>query len=895
MSEIKSKNIIKSFGFRYSCLYACFAFASFMWMWLNGRGFMWVHDGYSQHYKALMFYGQYLRDAIHSIFTGQISQIPSWSYYLGEGGDILGVLNYYVIGDPLNILSVFFSPEYTHVLYDLLSLLRLYLAGLSFAYLCGILGHDKNSWSVVGGSLSYTFSMWAIHNAGVQVMFLSPLYILPLLIAGVELVIRRKKGITFILSVFLAAITNFYFFYNEVLFVVVYVIVRLIVLYKRNISEYVRVVISLLWRSIIGVLMSGVILLPSLIAFLGDKRSDVVFHFKLFYPQFYYLNLPAMLVSSVDNAYLFQCYLSLSALGIIALCLLFFTPKRKELKVFSILSLLFVIFPIFGRVFNGMSYFSGKWTFAVTLLVSYLIVVMWGEFKDLYSTFNNKHISLFVVTGVLFLAVLVIEESRIPRSICGCVLLILSVLTLEFAFKKVPEKYRDGCLIGIIFIGVAISSFWLNSIAGDNYGAQTRTPAEISHDNTVNELSAINAVCNTGDSYYRYSAPDGNRNLGLISDKSSIGYFWTLSNPCIVDFNMGLGMNEYKIYEYTDYDARTIPLTVSSTLYYVTHEAQSLVPYGFDYIGDYGEAEEQYYVYRNSNCLGESYSLDRYVPQSEWDKLNPVQRESLLLSGIIVEDADVSMLEEFGLERAPVISATEEISYELSYDENDINIDPETETITVINSGAMMQLDFESIPNTELYIEILGLSRIDDSDGYIVIRTDGMPVYVQEFYSEGYDFYNGRENYVKNLGYSNEVRNSIKLFFVLPGTYRLGDINIYCQDLSSTTEYIDELNAVALTDMHMDSDCITGTCVSDEARLLVMSVPYHEGWSAYIDGEEVSIVRANLKYMGVLVPAGEHKVEFVYHTPYLFEGLIISIIGFISFICVIIFLNKKRA
>ncbi len=38
----------------------------------------------------------------------------------------------------------------------------------------------------------------------------------------------------------------------------------------------------------------------------------------------------------------------------------------------------------------------------------------------------------------------------------------------------------------------------------------------------------------------------------------------------------------------------------------------------------------------------------------------------------------------------------------------------------------------------------------------------------------------------------------------------------------------------------------------------------HTGWKAYIDGNETKIYRANHDFRGIVVPKGEHKVEFVY-------------------------------
>src|SRR5699024_7264643 len=48
--------------------------------------------------------------------------------------------------------------------------------------------------------------------------------------------------------------------------------------------------------------------------------------------------------------------------------------------------------------------------------------------------------------------------------------------------------------------------------------------------------------------------------------------------------------------------------------------------------------------------------------------------------------------------------------------------------------------------------------------------------------------------------------------------------------------------------------------------LLVLSELWYDGpgWTAYIDGEEVPLIRTNFALRAVLVPAGEHKVELTF-------------------------------
>mgnify|MGYP002225045529 CR=1 FL=1 len=47
-------------------------------------------------------------------------ELPMWDMNIGYGSDILTTLHYYVIGDPLTLLSVFVPADKTEVLYEVL-------------------------------------------------------------------------------------------------------------------------------------------------------------------------------------------------------------------------------------------------------------------------------------------------------------------------------------------------------------------------------------------------------------------------------------------------------------------------------------------------------------------------------------------------------------------------------------------------------------------------------------------------------------------------------------------------------------------------------------------------------------------------------------------------------
>ena len=75
--------------------------------------------------------------------------------------------------------------------------------------------------------------------------------------------------------------------------------------------------------------------------------------------------------------------------------------------------------------------------------------------------------------------------------------------------------------------------------------------------------------------------------------------------------------------------------------------------------------------------------------------------------------------------------------------------------------------------------------------------------------------------------------------------------------------------------------------VSTAARgLLVLSEVYYPAWKAYVDGEPVSLYRANYLFRGVPIPAGDHTVELRYESASLCLGIAISL--FTILVCIVL-------
>ena len=110
----KTKNIerFKFYG-GYTVLFTICMICTSLYFIYNKSTFIWSVDGISQHYNALAYYGEYLRDILWNLFEKHSIIIPTYDFSIGYGADVLNTLHYYVIGDPLNLLAVFVPKEHT--------------------------------------------------------------------------------------------------------------------------------------------------------------------------------------------------------------------------------------------------------------------------------------------------------------------------------------------------------------------------------------------------------------------------------------------------------------------------------------------------------------------------------------------------------------------------------------------------------------------------------------------------------------------------------------------------------------------------------------------------------------------------------------------------------------
>jgi len=68
---------------------------------------------------------------------------------------------------------------------------------------------------------------------------------------------------------------------------------------------------------------------------------------------------------------------------------------------------------------------------------------------------------------------------------------------------------------------------------------------------------------------------------------------------------------------------------------------------------------------------------------------------------------------------------------------------------------------------------------------------------------------------------------------------------------------------------------------SESEKILVFSDAYDPGWRASIDGKPTKVYRANYNFRAVIIPEGEHQIDFIYRPKSFVIGLFLSITAII--------------
>ena len=843
-------------------------------------------DGMTQYIIAFEYIGRFLREIVNNFFTGKLV-VPQYDIYIGEGNDILNTFCYYGIGDPLEFLSVFFRGDNIYLGYNLVTILRLYLVGISFIIYATYTYADKEyNTIVIISAIIYTFNMWTIGGAILcHQWLLNALIYLPLLIMGVDKIFNGETITLYVAILFITIISNFYILYMIAVFTFFYVCIKL--LNTHNIKSFLRVVLG----TITSFMLSAFLFLPTINFILSDNRiSALSVPSHLFMPlnqvidnlvaMFFPINwLSAMRIRFGLPLFLFPFLLAI-----------FLKSSIKE-KFITIFFILLFFTPVFWKFMNCMSYESDRWSFIIVFIVSAMLMKGWKIYK--YCSANVKlvliliSIILYVIIRKLYLGIYSEHHYLIVVNDIIHIMIVMVLLINIWKQNKADSSIfvLDKC---ILFAVIFVTIFNLRYISYcDSYGAWDSglaTSDTIAGANN-NVYSSAKKILNN-EKFNRISGVslDFDRNKNILLGIPSTQYYWTLVNNSITRYRKQFGFVDIAGSVATDYNNWTIPTTLASVDYIFDYSDFPHLPYNYSSEKNFAD---NYVYYKNNSPLDLVYYYDRYIYEKELENENVSTKQINMLNSAILSDGI-----EIDVKKAELKNTKNEDFVLSNGKDTKVNIDENK--IVVEEDNGYVLLSFKRKEKSEAFLEFKNIHLYDDlgQEFYDSNFTDKRS-YISIFKSNhitGFPYYSiytreRRHDFTLRLGYE-ETANDNDIYMIcfgLKGTYTFDDLVLSSVDLSGYSESIEKLKTIKVNNFNYIDNIFIFDISSDKDGLACISIPYSKGFKAYVNGDETFIYNVNYKNMAVKIDKGDSIIELKYERPYRKIGYLFSLFGIIAF------------
>lgn len=877
----------------YTLMFLLMCIVAFLPFFTEGKSFVWgagVEDGLSQHFSALAYYGEALREFFRNLLAGH-PKLVMWDMSLGYGADILSTLNYYAIGDPLNLLYGFVSPKNTETMYNFMIVLRMYLAGITFIMYARKM--KKRSYGTVIGALVYVFSGFCFRLGLRHPFFINPMIYFPLLCLGIEKIYQRERPYVFIFAVCVSAMSNYYFLYMLTIFAVIYAWIRFYKYSEENkIKTFFLTILKFGMYYTLGIAMAAVILLPSVIGFLGNGRYGNGADWKslIVYPGKYYLLFIENFIgygnmgSNTNAGYL-------PIVGIVVLFTLFSQRmKHKKYRAAFIASIIALILPIFGYAFNGFSYANNRWAFALSFIVALLTAEMYPRLFVM-----SKRQQIGIGAGIIIYTVFCIivnasgEEILKNKGImaaCGliAVFYILLLIFQRLGYDTQKRIVRVSMAI-LLLISVGVHGYYRfdpkEYAYTQEFMDQEQAYRTLKEDN-IRMLSKANdpSVYRVHAEGYRY------KNYGLINHLNTISGYYSITAKCVTDTIKGydtLGMQYAD--KYKGVDQRLGLLSLAGVKYItVAHNSQVAkdvssmgdVPYGVEKLRKKGNIT----LYKNKYALPFAYAYDSYMTEQQYEQLNGIGKEQAMLAQII-------------LNQHP---ADKEIQHNEQRNGPDIQTISLPETRISSPKGkkyADITVPVEKDKETYLYFKNLvyhGKKNGDDkfiltgrkgTKGILVTQNDvQQKIHIQSTFNP---YYFGRKDYIVKINHqTSKAKEKVRLNFLSPGEYEFDDISLITVPKKDVLARLKERKENSMKQIQYEGNHFRGVYHAKKDQILCVTIPYSKGWKATVNGNRTKIYKANGMFMGIIMKKGTQSVKLDYETPGLKIGAWISLVAWIG-------------
>ncbi len=636
------------------------------------RGFFVYYGDYNA--QQMPFY----KTCIEAVQSGNFG----WNWKTDLGANFVGSYSFYTLGSPFFWFAALFPVAISQYLMAPLLALKIALSSLfAFVFIRRFVTKPQNA--LIGGLL-YAFSGYSMYNIFFN-HFHEAIVFFPLLLIGLEEAVVNKRRGALALAVAINAFVNYFFFIGECIFLVLYFIARLIG--DSRFRFGVRDFFCLAFEAVCGVLIAGILFVPSIFQVLDVPRStsmlngwDFLFYNKnqryglILEAMFFPGEIPARssMFESADAKWssvaLFLPLFSLS--GVLALVKGASTEASRRMKWLRILlPACFVITMIPGLnssfVLFNYSFYTRWWYMPELLCALATVYVLEHEEFDL--KFGVKFCAVAVVLISLLAVFFPMKDKEtdqiLPRiavkiSPAVFVNIGIAIAMTVVAFSMLHWRKRDSAAkftkkvtAGVVVCSMALGYYFVSygRILGPYLGDyNSKVSAQIHIDDPE---------------FHRMESLDSLNNINMLWDMSSLKSFTSIIPSSTFDLYDLLGIER---------SVNSNPKTENYALRSLTNVRYLIVSQNTDEkklddalkdmpMFEFMEEQDGYDIYRNTVALPMGYAYDTYILDSDAKKQTKV--DNLMVGSAILTEEQAEKYSDILLERKPE-SLNDEQRYE---------------------------------------------------------------------------------------------------------------------------------------------------------------------------------------------------------------------------------------
>ncbi|MGO3609944.1 MAG: YfhO family protein [Enterococcus gilvus] len=829
-----------------------------------------IYPGSSRSVLASDAFSQFsnFHASFRNMLLGKQGLFYNWNASMGL--NYLSLVSYY-LGGFFTPLVIFFPNQLMPDALYFLTLLKIGAAGLAFWF------YAKGSfklpdWSRVALSVSYALMSFTIAHSEI-IMWLDAFVYLPLIIWGINRVMDLRKPTVLFVSYLMLFLTSFYMGFMIGLFSVLYYVARLITnwkLYKKSIIPYG-------FTSLLAGFASMIMILPSILDLRtnGEELTQLT-TFKTEATGWWDFVAKNMIGSYDTTKYGSIPFIYIGLLPL-ALCLFFFICKKIPWKnkiaygaIAAILIASFYIQPM-NLFWHGM-HAPNMFLFRYAYLLSFLVITLaaWG-----WEKVDRDNILQLVAACLLLIAVFAIfwgmkgKDYNYLKNISLYItigfLAVYALVLTGYYFNKIPLKVLSILLLLLMSTEAFVNSdFMVRGILKDwNYASRS-----LYTEPYPSIKALVDKTKDENDTFYRMENLDPvSSNDAFNYSYSGISMFSSIRNRHSSGYMDQLGFRSRGTSLNIRYQNNTLLADAFTGIKYNIAKTKQLNKYGFDKTDTVGE----YNLFENNYALPLAFTAPTTI-----DKLKALPNDNLGTQTQLFNALSQEQFQYFHF--LPITQI----------DIKNANVTHAGNIMTIAEKQGNVAKDVTwkvQVPaNTQAYLSLYPYDFAELESSTATVTANGQTRQAQIGISGQY----------YDLGYYQEA-TTVTFTASFYGTKSISFQNpqVLALDTVAYQLAVDKIKENAV-DMKVGSRSAEGTVDAKEARTLVTTIPYDEGWTAKIDGKKVDTKAFQNAFVSIHVPKGKHKVTFSYLPKGFIAGAISFVVAIAMFILYLRALKPKK-